>query len=144
MLLELVPVEESRAMARRLIEPLWKVVVEKGDDATKFRTLEALVAADPAGTLEKIESAKFVVKWREARIQAAIAGALAASDPEEAAAVAEAIADPGPRAGALIADFRGRVRNQPFYVCPGQRKANTSLRPSNQGTAIGSRSRAAS
>src|SRR5262249_61046726 len=44
----------------------------------------------------------------------------------------------------LIADFRGRARNQPSYGCPGQRKANTSLRPPHQGPAIGSRSRAAS
>ena len=82
-------------MARRLIEPLWKVVVEKGDDATKYRTLEALVNADPAGTLEKLESAKFAEKVWESRLRTAAAGAMAAGDPEEAAAVAESIADPG-------------------------------------------------
>jgi hypothetical protein len=102
MLPELIPIEESRAMARRLIEPLWKVVVKQGDDPATLRTLEALAGADPAGTLEKIESARFVVKWREGRIQAEVAAAMAAGDPEEAAAVAEAIADPGFRAEALI------------------------------------------
>ncbi len=62
MLPELIPLEESRAMARRLVEPVWKVVVEKGNDRTKFETLQALVNADPAGVLEKLESAKFLSK----------------------------------------------------------------------------------
>ncbi len=102
MLPEPIPLEESRAMARRLVEPVWKVVVEKGDDRTKFDTLHALVNADPAGTLEKLESAKFADKKWEFRIRAEVAVALVDTDPEEAAAVAESIADPGPRVGALI------------------------------------------
>jgi hypothetical protein len=102
MLPEPVPLDESRAMARRLIEPLWRAVVEKGDDGVKYRTLEALANADPAGTLEKLESAKFADKAWASRLQVEVAAAMAASDPEEAATVAEAIADPGPRAGALI------------------------------------------
>ena len=102
MLPEPIPLEESRAMARRLVEPLWKVVVEKGDDRTKFETLQALVNADPAGVLEKLESAKFADKVWEIRLQTEVAVALAGSDPEEAAAVAESIADPAERAAALI------------------------------------------
>ena len=39
MLPEPIPLEESRAMARRLVEPVWKVVVEKGDDRTKYDDL---------------------------------------------------------------------------------------------------------
>ena len=52
-------VDESRALARRLLEPCWKPVVEKGDDPTKYRFLEALLPADPAGVLQKLESVKF-------------------------------------------------------------------------------------
>jgi hypothetical protein len=102
MLPELIPVEESRAMARRLIEPLWRAVVQKGEDDVKFRTLEALANADPAGTLEKLEAAKFADKAWASQLQVEVAAAMAASDPEEAATVAESIADPGPRAGALV------------------------------------------
>ena len=47
-----IPPEESRALVRRLVEPLWKVVVEKGNDRTKYETLSALVDADPAGVLD--------------------------------------------------------------------------------------------
>src|SRR5262249_12940613 len=102
MLPEPIPLEESRAMARRLVEPVWKVVVERGDDRSKYRTLQALVNADPAGVLEKLESARFTEKTPESRLRAEIAVAMAASDPEEATAVAESIADAGDRATALI------------------------------------------
>ncbi|HZW32785.1 MAG TPA: carboxypeptidase-like regulatory domain-containing protein, partial [Isosphaeraceae bacterium] len=102
MLPELIPLEESRAMARRLVEPYWRVVVEKGDDLTKFSTLQALLPADPAGVLEKLEAAKFLDKRRQFELQAEVVAALAASDPEEAAAVAESIPDPAPRADALL------------------------------------------
>jgi hypothetical protein len=102
MLSEPIPLEESRAMARRLVEPVWKVVVEKGDDRAKFDTLQALVNADPAEVLEKLESAKFADKQWEFRIRTEVAVVLADTDPEEAAAVAESIADPAPRATALL------------------------------------------
>ncbi len=102
MLTEPMPLEESRAMARRLVEPVWKVVVETGDDRTKYRTLAALVNADPAGVLEKLESARFSEKGPESRLRVDIVVAMAASDPEEALAVAEAIADPRVRAAAII------------------------------------------
>jgi hypothetical protein len=102
MLPEPIPLEESRAMARRLLEPLWKVVVEKGDDAAKSRVLEALVNVDPAEVLDRLESAKFVQKGRVSQIQVAIVAALAGTDPEEAAAVAESITDPVRRVAAFI------------------------------------------
>ena len=62
MLPDAVPQEESRAMARRLVEPVWKVVVEKGDERTKYEALLSLANADPKGVLEKLESAKFLSK----------------------------------------------------------------------------------
>ncbi len=69
MLPQPIPLEESRAMVRRLAEPVWKAVVEKGDDRTKFETLHALVDADPAGVLENLESAKFASNVWESRIR---------------------------------------------------------------------------
>lgn len=102
MLPEPIPLEESRTMARLLVEPVWKVVAEKGDDRTRHETLQALVNADPAGVLEKLESRRFAdMKW-EFHVRSEVAAALADRDPEEAAGVAESIADPGPRAAALI------------------------------------------
>jgi hypothetical protein len=103
MLPELISTDESRAMARRLIEPVWKVVVDLGDATTRYRTLEAMASADPAGVLDRLQSAKFVQPEAESRLRRLAAVALAPIDPEEAAAVAEAIPDPDPRATALMA-----------------------------------------
>ncbi len=99
---ELIPLEESRALARRLVEPCWKVVVEKGDDRTKYETLQALAQADPAGVLEKLESARFQQDGWKYLLQKEVAVAIAERDPEEAATVADSIADPADRAAALI------------------------------------------
>ncbi len=131
---EPMPTEESRAMARRLMEPVWKVVVETGDDRAKWFTLEALVNADPAGTLEKLESARFAHKIWEYRIRAAVAEAIAASDPEEASAVAESIADPARCAGALIMlvdvlPFGHRDRAPPCSIAPRSRPGRSPTRP---------------
>ena len=97
-------------MARRLIEPLWKVVVEKGDDATKFRTLEALVAADPAGTLEKIESAKFA-QGRESRIRTGSPPCVGRQRPRGGRGGGRVDRRPRVRAGGL--DRPGRRRSRP-------------------------------
>ena len=97
-----IPPEESRAVVRRLIEPVWKVVVEKGNDRTKYETLRAVVDADPTWVLNELESAKFLSNVWEARIQTAVAAVLADTDPEEAASIAEAVVDPAGRARALI------------------------------------------
>ncbi|MGP0065699.1 MAG: carboxypeptidase regulatory-like domain-containing protein [Isosphaeraceae bacterium] len=102
MLPESISPEESRALVRRLIEPLWKVVVEKGDDRTRYDTLRPLAMVDPASVLDKLESARFASKVWEGRLQTTIAESIAETDPEEAASVAESIADPAVRAGALI------------------------------------------
>ena len=49
MLPDAVPQEESRAMARRLVEPVWKVVVEKGDERTKYEALLRSPMPTPRG-----------------------------------------------------------------------------------------------
>ncbi len=97
-----IPPEESRAMVRRLVEPVWKVVVEKGNDRTKFETLRALVDADPASVMDVLESAKFLNNVWEARIRTAVVPVIADTDPEEAASIAEAVVDTDWRARALI------------------------------------------
>jgi hypothetical protein len=102
MLPEPISREESRAMVRRLAEPVWKVVGVTGDDRAKYETLQVLVDADPAGVLENLESAKFASNVWESRIRNRIAVALAGTDLEEATSIAESISEPALRAGALI------------------------------------------
>ncbi len=101
MLPDLIPIDESRALARRLLEPCWKAVAEKSDDSTKYRFLESLLPADPAGVLEKLEAVKFNNEAWRLRLLVEIVHVLAERDPEEAAAVAESIADSATRSSAL-------------------------------------------
>ncbi len=49
MLPELIPLEESRAMARRLIEPVWKMDMQKGSDGQWYSTLLASWRSIPQG-----------------------------------------------------------------------------------------------
>ena len=98
---DLIPIDESRALARRLLEPCWKAVAEKSDDSTKYRFLESLLPADPAGVLEKLGAVKFNTEAWRLRLLVEIVLVLAERDPEEAAAVAESIADPATRSSAL-------------------------------------------
>ena len=98
----MISLDESRALARRLLEPCWKAVAEKGDDPTKCRFLESLLPADPAGVLQKLEGVKFKDEGWRLRLSREIVLALAERDPEEAATVAESIADPATRSWALV------------------------------------------
>ena len=60
MLPEPIPLEESRALARRLIEPYWKAAVAKDSDYAKRVALQALATADPAAMLERLETVRFL------------------------------------------------------------------------------------
>ena len=99
---EPISLEESRALARRLIGPYQKTATAKGDDAAKFRVLDIERWLNPAGLLEQVQNTRFDLGSSADFLRGRAALALAAADPEEAAAIAETIADPGRRAGALI------------------------------------------
>jgi hypothetical protein len=99
---ELISLEESRALARRLIGPYLKAATAKGDDAAKFRVLDIERWLNPAGLLEQVQSTRFDLSSSADFLRGRAALALAAQDPEEAAAIAETIADPGRRAGTLV------------------------------------------
>ncbi|MFI5459024.1 MAG: hypothetical protein ACHRXM_26645 [Isosphaerales bacterium] len=102
MLPDPIPPEESRALAHRLVEPLWEKAVQEGEDNARYSVLSSLISVDPARVLERLESVKFKGEgWRQ-RLQRDVVIALAPFDFEEAAAVAESIADPGTRAWALV------------------------------------------
>ncbi len=102
MLKDPIPIEESRALARRLVEPCWRAVVQHGDDAPKYHVLSSMVPADPTGVLETLETVKFQTEAWRFRLLREIVRALAERDFEDAAAVAESIADPVARSRALI------------------------------------------
>ncbi len=103
MLSELFPLEESRALARRLVNPYWKVAIEKDSDYGKRVALRSLATADPAGIVEKLAT----VKFRSDRANPIfllknVVPLLALTEPQDAAAVAESIADPDLRVAALL------------------------------------------
>ena len=102
MLPDPIPLEESRALARHLFEPYWKIVDEK-NDAAKYSGLRTLVLVDPIGVLQRRVGIEFPGPRMKGALQTYVAQFLAQSDPAEAETVAEAVNDPGGRAWALIA-----------------------------------------
>jgi Carboxypeptidase regulatory-like domain len=102
MLPDPIPFEESRAMARRLVEPLWATAAAEGDDNDKYSVLSRLVSVDPARVLERLASVKFKLPGRKNQLQRELVLALVQTDFEEASAVAESIEDPATRAWALV------------------------------------------
>ncbi len=102
MLPDAIPLAESRALALRLMEPCWKAAAQSGDDAARFRILFAMVPANPAGVLEKLAPLKFQDEKMRFVVLKRIVVELAALDVEDAAAVAETIADAGTRAWGFL------------------------------------------
>ncbi len=96
----LITIDESRALARQLLEPCWKVFSEAGD-LKKYRFLEVLVPANPSGVLEKLATLKFTNQSFRFRLLREIVLALAERDQEEAASVAESIPDAATKSWAL-------------------------------------------
>ena len=99
-----IPLEESRALARRLLEPRWKVVDAK-NDAAKYPDLQRLVMVDPIGVLQRVDGIEFAGPRMKGAITAQAAWVLARSDPAEAETLAAAIDEPGGQARALVAVF---------------------------------------
>ncbi|MFO0957117.1 MAG: carboxypeptidase regulatory-like domain-containing protein [Isosphaeraceae bacterium] len=93
-----------KALARRLLEPYLQAVLPSDEENGKTWALRSLLKIDPAEALDRLETAAFPNGDRSpdlVREEAAVA--MAADDPDEAAAVVEAIANPTSRAWALIA-----------------------------------------
>ncbi len=97
-----IPQEESRALARRMIGPYLKQVLAKGDDAAKLWTLRILRWLDPPGMLDQVQKTHFERGSTSDYLRGEAALGLAADDPDEAAAIAETIADPAYRTGTLV------------------------------------------
>ena len=105
MLADPIPLEESRALARRLLQPCWEAAVEQQNSGAQYRVLRALAAADPVGVQQKLAAWENADPSTRALINRQVAQVLTQSDPARAEAVAEAIPDRAARARALIAVF---------------------------------------
>jgi RNA polymerase sigma factor (sigma-70 family) len=103
MLPEPIPLEESRALVRRLIEPYWKAAVAQKNEKAAVRALDNLAAADPVGTLQKMEGEEILTPVMTSGVRYAVARALARSDPDRAQKVAESIEEPSVRSMAFLA-----------------------------------------
>jgi hypothetical protein len=102
MLPDPIPADESRALARRLVEPLWEHAAAEGEARIKYSNLSSLANVDPARVLGMLESVKFGSEPLKNRLKREIVLLLARTDLEEATAVAESIADPAARTSALV------------------------------------------
>ena len=96
------PLDESRALARRVLDPVLKEATAKGDDAAKLWLLRVLRWLDPPAILEQIEKIKFERGTTADYLKGEAALGIVAIDPEEALAVAETIVEPSHKAGTLV------------------------------------------
>lgn len=97
-----ISLEESRKLARKLLEPLVREVRTKGDDGARLWLLRIERWLDPPGLLEAIEKTKFHRATTADYLKGEAALGLVAADPEEAVAVAETISDPAYKTGTLV------------------------------------------
>jgi hypothetical protein len=96
------PLDESRALARRVLDPILKEATAKGDDAAKLWLLRVLRWLDPPAILEQVEKIKFERGTTADYLKGEAALGIVAIDPEEALAVAETIVEPSYKAGTLV------------------------------------------
>ena len=102
MLADPIPREEARALARRLVEPLWETAGQEGEDNTKYSVLSSLASVDPARVLARLQSVKFTSQVLPNRLQRELVLVLASTDFDEATTVAESIMDPATKSWALL------------------------------------------
>jgi hypothetical protein len=98
----LLPIDESRALARRVLDPILKEVAAKGDDAAKLWLIRVLRWIDPPAILEQVEKLKFDRGSTADYLKGEAALGIVSIDPDEALAVAETIVDPSSKAGTLV------------------------------------------
>jgi len=112
---ELIPWEESRALARRLLEPCAEAALAQKDEDAAYRALTHLAPADPLGVLQKLETEDIVTPLRVQQMKLWMVQTLARGDLAQAEKVAESIDLPwaqsealGALAGALPMEARDR------------------------------------
>jgi hypothetical protein len=102
MLPDVIPLEESRALARRFIEPFLQDLEHKSD-SEKHHALRTLAMADPAEALRFLEGMAFNDPRLMADIKYAAVRSLARIDPTRAESLAQTIDVADTQAWALLA-----------------------------------------
>ncbi len=83
--------EESRALARRVLEPYLQFALKNGDDRLKWECLRRLAQVNPQRSLELLPTVHFVDSSRDDNIRCTIAAELVRSDPGEAESIVAAL-----------------------------------------------------
>jgi hypothetical protein len=102
-----IPLEESRALAKRLIEPYWNAALAQKNQKDVSDALGYLAPADPDGVLEKLEKeAENLTPQSVSLVKRKVALALVRTDPARALKLGETSDEPhyGPPISLLVAD----------------------------------------
>ena len=83
--------EESRALARRVLEPYLQFALKNGNDHSKWECLRRLAQVDPQRALALLPTAHFLDPNRVDNIRCRIAAELVLSDPVEAESIVAAL-----------------------------------------------------
>ncbi len=97
-----IPMEESRSLARRVLDPYLQTTLEKGDDVPQWNCLRLLNQIDPGRALELLEKQHFQNPSLDTSLRFRIAAELLATDPVEAESIVAAIASPEKRARGYV------------------------------------------
>jgi hypothetical protein len=95
-----ISVEESRALARRVLEPSLQAALAKGDPRSKFGCLQIASRIDSGRVLDLLEQHPIGDPGADAAIRTTVATELLPADPKEAESIVNAIASPMSRAWA--------------------------------------------
>ena len=96
------PMEQSRALSRRVINPYLKDALANGDDTAKIWTLRVQRWLDPTAFVEQTQKTKFQSEAASAYVMGLAALVLARADLEEASAVIESIHELAGRCDAMV------------------------------------------
>jgi hypothetical protein len=93
---------ESRALARRLLEPSLQAVLGKGDDRARWELLRIASRMDPARVLELLEKHAIDDPGMESSIRKMVAATNLATDPVAAESLVRAMPNPKDREWAYV------------------------------------------
>jgi hypothetical protein len=93
-----IPIEESRALALRVLEPYLQAALEKGDDTSKRESFRILSKIDPGRVLDLLEKRPLQRPGLDTTIRVDVATELLAANPAQAESIVTAMETPEDRA----------------------------------------------
>jgi hypothetical protein len=94
--------KDSRALARRLLEPSLQAALAQGDDRSRWDCLRIASRLDPARVLDLLEQHPFQNPGMESGIRKMVATEILATDPLAAESIVKAMLDPKDREWAYV------------------------------------------